>query len=123
LMVLALAILAGGAAVARFHRRRKWWLKIHRLLGTAGPLAVFFGLISAYAAIELIGGLQFAVPHAWFGLLVIAIVLITQSAGLMQFTVPARAALLRSLHRWMGRASLVLMTFAMSSGMYLFFYS
>ena len=116
-MLSGLLSITAGITIARFTRDKSWWLRDHRRFGSAGTIFVLLGFMAALFMISRQTGRHFAVPHAWLGLVTILSVLGTYAAGLMQFKI--KTARIRSLHRWAGRGTFVLMILNIVSGLFL----
>lgn len=109
LMIAAFVGLFVGFVVARFLKRRRWWLKVHRSIGLTGAIFVLVGLGAVVLQITLTGRSHFRIPHSYFGMLVVFLTLATPTLGLAMMKAQDRAARLRNYHRWSGRITLVLM--------------
>ncbi len=118
-MGLALTAMLAAVAIARYMRGRKWWLKTHRPLGiTAGVLAAA-GFVFAVLFVGMAGGAHFRVPHAWSGLAALAAAFAAPFLGQGFLKSKKNKPLLRTLHRFAGRAAVLLMTLAAILGLYL----
>jgi hypothetical protein len=98
-------LLAGSALlIAMTQRRKRWWLRLHRIVGLAGAAAMVLGLGVAVAAVfSSPESHHFRSPHTWIGALTVALAAGAATLGLLQFRLPAKAASLRMLHRLAGR--------------------
>ena len=108
-VIAGFAAAATGAALARFMKRKTWWLKAHRGLASAGVALLFCGIAAAFLKVELRGGVHIAFPHAYLGAVIFMFALITPTLGLLQFRFRQQAARIRVLHRWSGRLLLLLL--------------
>lgn len=95
-----------GMVIARYFKKRTWWLKAHRILGILGALQVWAGFAAAVLMVSRSGGEHFDVFHAYLGLTVILLALATSVAGQLQLTLRKPALRLGTLHRWSGRTTL-----------------
>jgi hypothetical protein len=116
LMSLGFVCLATGMLVARYLKTRQRWLNIHKALGIVGALFVLSGLFMAIYMVSVSTGQHFAVPHAYLGTIAIIFVCITPILGYAQFHVTTNRATIRTIHRWSGRITLVLVLSNMLSG-------
>jgi len=116
-MIAALLLMAAGAVTARFMKKKRWWLKIHRVLETAGYASLLAGLLAAVVMVSLFSGRHLALPHAWLGVIIVIGAAGTLAMGLLQFRMPAGARKIRPLHRWSGRITLMLLTINILSGL------
>lgn len=105
-MVCGFTFMATGMVIARYFKKKKWWLKAHRILGILGALQVWVGFAAAVLMVARAGGEHFDVFHAYLGLAVILLATATSVMG--QRTLHKPAPGLRNVHRWSGRATLVL---------------
>ena len=53
LMILALCIMLTGAIIARFMKKKAWWLKVHRSLGITGAILILMALFAIAIQITL----------------------------------------------------------------------
>lgn len=109
LMIVAFLGLFLGFTVARFMKKKSWWLKVHRSLGITGAILVLIGLFAVALQITLTGRSHFRIPHAYLGTFVVLLALLTPTLGLMMIRMRNKAGKLRTYHRWSGRTTLALM--------------
>ncbi len=115
LMLTGFFSAAAGIGTAMFMRDKRWWLRVHRRLGSAAVMCVLIGFGTALIMVSLKANRHFGVPHAWLGLAVILSVLCTYVLGVTQLK--RKTARMRSLHRWSGRITFVLIFFNVLSGL------
>ena len=118
-MLAGFLSMAAGITIAMFMRKRKWWLRVHRRLGSAGVACVLLGFVAALFMVSRWTGHHFAVPHAHMGLVTILSVLFTYAMGIMQFKVKKKAAKIQLIHRWSGRLTLTMLFLNIISGLFL----
>ena len=116
-MITGFIIVTAGALIAKFMRGETWWLKTHRRLGIIGPLCVFTGFVMAYIMVSLYDGNHFGVRHAFMGLLSVFFVFLTPILGMLQFRLREYAAIIRTMHRWSGRTTILVMLLTIISGL------
>lgn len=109
LMILALCIMLAGAIIARYMKKRSWWLKVHRSLGITGVISFIIALFVIVLQITLTEREHFRVLHSWIGFIAFLFALLTPVFGILQLKVRNVAVRLRSFHRWSGRITLCLM--------------
>ena len=109
LMILALCIMLTGAIIARFMKKKAWWLKVHRSLGITGAILFLMALFAIALQITLTERAHFRVFHSWIGIVAFGFAVLTPTLGILQFKARNMAARLRSPHRWSGRVTLCLM--------------
>jgi len=114
-MLAGFLSVSAGIATATFMRDKRWWLRVHRRLGSAGVACVLLGFMAALFMVSRQTGQHFAVPHAYLGLLTILSALCTYTLGVTQLK--RKAVRGRSLHRWSGRVTLTLLFLNVVSGL------
>ena len=113
-MSCAFVMLVCGIVIARYLKRKRWWAVAHASVQAAGIAFVVAGI---YVMISVIGkGSHFNVPHAYFGLVALACLLLTAAGGIIAQTVPAITGKVRPIHRLAGRISTVLVLLTIVSG-------
>lgn len=110
------AVLLSGGLVARYARKRRWWLRVHRGLAYGGVFLVFAGFTTMF--LGKTGG-HFQVPHAWLGAAVLVLAVVTPFLGNLQFVLRQKAKEIRAAHRLSGRGTLALMGINVFSGLWL----
>jgi hypothetical protein len=119
LMILTVCILVSGALIARFAKKKPWWLKAHRSIAITG-VALFLIALSAIAVqITLTERAHLRVGHSWVGLFTFIFVLLTPTLGFLQFKLRNIAARLRGFHRWSGRITICFMVINVILGLFL----
>lgn len=121
-MFTAFGAVLAGITIARSLRKKGWWLKAHRRAASAGVAAMAAGLLAAVAMISFFGGEHFKTPHTWVGGLTFLSAGTTLAFGLSLFRFPARAVLLRTFHRRLGRFTAITAAVTVFSGLYLAFF-
>lgn len=104
--------------VARFLRRKQWWLKIHRPAGITGAVCLSAGFATAVVMVYQSGDGQFEVPHAWLGLATVLCALAAPTLGYLQFKIRSKIQHLRLWHRRTGYAALILTLLSALSGLF-----
>ena len=118
-MLAGFFLMLTGVTIAMSARKKKWWLSIHKKLGSAGSSCVILGFIAALYMVSRDTGEHFAVPHTYLGIVTILAVLFTYTMGIMQFKVRRKIVNIRLIHRWSGRVTLSLMLLNALSGFFL----
>jgi len=116
-MMLAFLVMVVGLIVARFMKKKTWWLKVHRFLGISAVILVFLGLFAEALQLSLAGRPHFRSPHSWIGVMAVGFAVLTPIFGLLQIKVRKAAARIRGTHRWFGRITLLLMFFNIILGL------
>ena len=104
LMGAGFLLALSGMLIAMTQRRKRWWLKVHRIVGLTGTAAMLLGAAAAVAAVaSLPKPHHFGTPHTWVGALTVTLAAGASALGLLQFRIPAKAASFRAFHRLAGR--------------------
>lgn len=119
IMMLTVCLLLTGALIARFLKKKPWWLKVHRSIAITGVVLFLIAVAAIAIQITLTERMHLRVPHSWVGLTALIFVLLTPTLGLLQFKIRNMAAKLRGLHRWSGRITISLMIINIIAGLYL----
>jgi len=114
-MITGMSLMTAGVFIARYMRKKPWWLRSHRALGICGVLSIALGFSTAVYMVAASGDEHFAVLHAWAGAVVILAAMATPILGQLQFTMKNRRTELRNAHRWAGAMTLILIPLNMIS--------
>lgn len=116
IMVLAGFIsLTGGAFTARYLKQRKGWLRLHKELALIGVISILTGLsIAAYMVSAYMETYFVQEIHAYLGASVFVLIIVTPILGLLQFR--SKDKRIRTIHRWSGRITIMLMLFTIFAG-------
>lgn len=117
LMCIAFLLLLCGFLVARFLKRKSYWLKIHRPFGITGTAIAVLGAIAISLQVYLTGGEHLSVPHSYLGIVIVFLTIVIPVIGFLQFRLRGKAATLRIIHIWSGRIALVLMLLNILAGL------
>jgi hypothetical protein len=116
-MTTGFLAMTAGVGIARFLRRKHWWLKIHRVVGITGAVCLSAGVAAAVVMVSQSGDGQFKIPHAWLGLTTVLCALAAPALGHLQFKIRSKMQQLRLWHRRTGYAALLLTMFSVLSGL------
>lgn len=116
-MGTGLLLMAVGIFVARFLRKKHWWLRLHRPAGITGAFCLGAGFAAAVVMVSQGGGGHFTVPHAWLGLAAVLFAVSTPVLGHLQFKIRSQIQQLRRWHRRTGYISLFLGILTFFSGL------
>ena len=119
LMTLGFLLLFTGMLIARYLKTRQWWLRAHKMMGIQGTILFISGLLMAICMVSLSTGVHFRVPHAYFGAIVIALIVMNPILGYAQLKSSSKAAKIRTIHSWSGYFALVLILINMIVGILL----
>ncbi len=107
-------IIAVGAAI--FFRKKSNWLKIHKSFNFFSLLGITAGIIMAVIYVSSTGGKHIDGLHQFIGSAAFVFAVVTLFLGFYQFKAKNKLAL-RSIHRFLGRFSLVLLLTAIMLGL------
>jgi hypothetical protein len=101
-------LILSAALTARFMKRKKGWLSLHKSLGIFGAVLVLTGLVVAVVMVSSPYQINLATePHAYLGMIIALMAAYMPFLGFLQIT--RRDRKLRALHRWSGRLVIALM--------------
>ncbi|OPY74047.1 MAG: Eukaryotic cytochrome b561 [Syntrophorhabdus sp. PtaU1.Bin058] len=109
LMCIGFAFLLAGFIVVRFMKGRAWWLKVHRLCGIVGGSCTVMGFCAVVLDIVLAGGRHLRILHGYIGVVAVVLAVAAPLLGFMQFRFREHIRVIRRLHVWSGRITLLLM--------------
>lgn len=93
--------------VARYMKRKRWWLKLHRRLMIIGVVLSVLGILAVEYIIFRAGGAHFRISHSWLGMIAIVLLVINPFYGrLILRSARERKPFFKVVHRWIGRLAL-----------------
>ena len=113
--ISTLGIIAGVSAVM-FFRQKKNWLKAHKYLNSFSLLGLSTGIMMAFIYVSGTNGEHIDGLHQLIGLTALNFAVATLLLGLYQFKVKNKSSV-RTIHRWLGRFSLLLFLTAITFGL------
>ena len=105
LMLAASLCLLAGVGLARFGRKRRFWLKGHKNLNGAGGLLLTAGGVMAFVNIILTGSDHLAELHHRIGFIALMLTFLTVFLGFYSLKA-SNKSVFRAVHRWSGRLGL-----------------
>jgi len=96
--------IAGVLIVMRM-RAQRWWFTTHRLLGMLGAASMVLGWTAAVFMLGE-GGDSPAGPHVYLGIAAVSLGILTIGLGWLQLRIKRKP--MRIIHRWTGRATVVI---------------
>lgn len=117
LMISGFLCFLAGALFPAFLKGRSGWFRHHTLLAATGTIFTVAALAIAFSMVSLSGGPHIRVPHAYLGLLILAVLLATVSLALLRKRARPHTLQVIAAHRWMARILLVLMAITIVSGL------
>jgi hypothetical protein len=116
LMLLGFVSTLAGVIIVRYFRKKMWWFRRHKLLGTIATIFLGVGGAAAVFMVQLSDHGHFTVPHTWLGGAVIVLMTGTLAAGLAQTRVVDKKRM-RLIHRFSGRTVAVLCVITVVTGL------
>ncbi len=119
LMGGSLAAMVAAVAVARFFRKKKWWLKAHKRLNSAGVILALCGMALAFGMVQSSGGPHLRVGHgiAGFATILLALAMPALGYSMLRQKDKKRIAALKLIHRWAGRLTILAMAGTVIAGL------
>ena len=105
-----------GVSTAMFFRKKKNWMKIHKMVNSISFIGISAGIVMAFSYVYGTGDEHFDGVHQIIGLTAFASAVITIFLGFYQFKAKNKLAI-RMTHRWLGRFSLVMVLTAIILGL------
>jgi cytochrome b561 len=118
LMALGTLCFIAGVGAAVFFRRKRNWLKVHKNSNSSGFMALCVGVIMAFTYVAENCHKHLNGIHPIVGFVVFVLTLVTLILGFYQFKAQNKIAV-RTVHRWSGRASLLLIMITLILGLML----
>ncbi|MQY76124.1 MAG: hypothetical protein GH155_00660 [Spirochaeta sp.] len=111
-------LMVAGMLLARYLKSKKWWLKAHRRLGLSGGTLALPGLGLGIYMVEVTSGVHLKAVHTYVGLLTVVLIILTPIIGRSILKGKAGIQARRRLHRWSGRATLIMMLTTIVLGLF-----
>ncbi|PKN73985.1 MAG: hypothetical protein CVU52_06890 [Deltaproteobacteria bacterium HGW-Deltaproteobacteria-10] len=117
LMALATLCLITGVSAAVFFRKNRYWLKIHKAFNSSAAFFMSAGASMAIAAVWQQKGDHLDGLHPVNGSIAIGLTIISLIIGFYSFKAKKRIPVFKTIHRWAGRLSLLLLIVALITGL------
>ena len=106
LMSLAFVSMTSGATIARYLKKNKKWLKLHKTFQWTSAVAGILGVAAGIVLVEVSSGIHLRVAHTIIALasVVLIILAIVVAYGFLKRKKHKKE--LRILHRWIGRLTI-----------------
>ncbi|PKN69215.1 MAG: hypothetical protein CVU54_10725 [Deltaproteobacteria bacterium HGW-Deltaproteobacteria-12] len=117
LMVLATLSIITGVGTAVFFRQRRYWLKAHKAFNSSAVIFLSAGVVMAFLAVWQQDGEHLAGLHPFTGVTALGFAIVSLLIGFYQFQAKNRMQAFKTLHRWLGRISLILIIAAFVLGL------
>ena len=118
LMAISTLGIITGVSAAMFFRKKRNWLKVHKYFNSFSLLGISAGIIMAFIYVSSTKGEHIDGLHQLIGLTAFNFAIATLLLGLYQFKAKNRSAV-GTMHRWLGRFSLLLFLTAITLGLIL----
>jgi len=118
LMALGTFCFIAGVGAAVFFRKKNNWLKIHKSFNSAGLFLLCTGIIMAITYVSTTSGKHLDGTHQIIGFITFILTIVTLLLGFYQFKAKNKIVV-RTTHRWSGRASLLLIIITLTLGLML----
>jgi hypothetical protein len=118
LMAISTLGIIAGVSTAMFFRKKRSWLKIHKYLNSFSLLGISAGIIMAFIYVSSVNAEHIDGLHQLVGLTAFNFAVATLLLGLYQFKSKNKSAV-GTIHRWLGRFSLLLFLTAITLGLML----
>lgn len=119
LMALATLCLITGVSAAVFSRKNRYWLKIHKAFNSIAVIFLSAGATMAITAVCQQNGEHLDGFHPVTGSIALGLAIISLILGFYQFKAKSRIQIFKTIHRWLGRLSLLLVIAALITGLIL----
>jgi len=117
LMTLATLCLLTGVSAAAFFRRSRYWLKIHKSFNSIAGIFLFTGGTMAVIMIWQQKGEHLDGFHPITGSIALGLTIVSLFLGFYQFKATSGKQVVRTLHRWLGRISVLSIIIALIAGL------
>lgn len=118
LMSLAFLFILTGMLIARYLKKKKIWLKIHKTFGITGGLLGIAGFSTAYYMIANTSRIHFSVLHTFAGLTGIIMLILTPILGQTFLKIRKHKQFFRAVHKFFGRITLIIVFAAIIFGLF-----
>ena len=118
LMSLGFLFMLTGMLIARYLKKKKIWLKIHKTFGITGALLGLGGFITAYYMIQNTSRIHFSVLHTYIGITGIVMFILTPILGQVFLKIKKHKKFLRAVHKLFGRIMFIIVFAAVIFGLF-----
>lgn len=116
-LLIGFILILAGLTVARFFRKKRWWLKFHKIFNILGPACIITGVCVMTVHKFKTGGGHLGSLHAYIGLLIVILSILTPLIGYLQIKIHGIGPRLRQIHRISGRILVLIMVINILSGL------
>jgi hypothetical protein len=117
-LTAAFILMIFAMLVARYMKRKRWWLKAHRRTELTGVVLSVLGIISVEYLIMATTRAHFRISHSYLGAAAIVFLVLAPVFGRLYLKAKAkRKPFFKMFHRWVGRTALLLTLAAVVYGL------
>ncbi len=107
-LTVAFFVMIFAMIIARYMKKRRWWMRVHRLLEITGVVLCVAGIIAVEYILFSILGNHFRIIHSYIGFVAILLLILAPIVGqLILKGKKERKRFFRVFHRWLGRIALL----------------
>jgi hypothetical protein len=117
IMITGFIILIFGFFTARYLKKKRWWLKMHRSLGVSGASMTMLGFFVIVFHLLFSGRPFLTQSHGYAGLMIALFAVVMPVLGFIQLKIGKAAGKIRPIHRFLGRIMLMAMFINIILGM------
>ncbi len=118
-LTISFTMMVWAMLVARYMKKRRWWLKAHRTLEIWGVSLGIIGIIAAEYMLFSTSVNHFRITHSYFGAAAVISLICTPVIGqLILKGKRVRKPFFRKFHRWLGRSALLLTFISIILGLF-----
>lgn len=115
-MAVSFILMLGGILIARYLKKKKWRIKVHRRTELTGAFIGVIGIILMFVIIAFAGENHLKIFHSILGLVSGCLLVLNVMLGYMFLKLKSGKKPLRLLHRWNGYTALLFMAITIIFG-------
>jgi hypothetical protein len=109
LMITGFILMVIASIIVYLKNKVKWWFKAHKTLNILGVIFAVLGLVMGIYMVAEADADHFRVPHAFVGGFTLFLILLTPTIGFLIFKAKNNISRVKTIHRWLGRFTNVMM--------------
>jgi len=109
LMLIGFGLMVVGIAVARFLKKKRWRLKVHKIVTVLGAGVGMAGLVAGIIMVQISTGIHLRIWHDIVGAISILTFIITPLLGFFMFKIKGKGKQMRTAHMWLGRVDIFIL--------------
>ena len=117
-MSLSFLLMLAGMLIARYLKKKRVWLKIHKTFGITGALFGIAGFLTAYYMIQNTSRIHFSVLHTYIGIAGIVMFIFTPILGQLFLKIRKHKKFFRAVHKLFGRIMFITVFTAIIFGLF-----